>query len=398
MEYDLICIGGGIAGASLGRALALHGARVLIIERETRFRDRVRGETIHPWGVAEARALGIADLLLETCSQEVRWWRSSSVVAPEVQERDLFATTPHCAGELTFPHAQMQEVLLRAAADAGAEVRRGVTALALDTGASPAVTVQAGDGVPGRIGARLIVAADGRNSRARSWGGFASARDDERLVIAGLLLDGVRLPGDAVRAVSNAASGQFALFFPLRDGRHRAYYVYRRVGRAKPLSGRRHVADFLAACVSAGADPTWFADAQEAGPLAAFEGADSWVEHPYRDGMALVGDAAATCDPSWGCGLSMTLRDVRLLRNALLESDDWDAAGHAYAAEHDRTYAALHRLEQWRTAFFELGPEADERRARVTAKLAAAAPGCAPDIAGLGPDGPSDEATLRHFS
>jgi menaquinone-9 beta-reductase len=129
MEYDLICIGGGIAGASLGRALAEHGARVLIIERETRFRDRVRGETIHPWGVVDARALGIADRLLATCGQEVRWWRSSSVGTPEVQERDLVATTPHRAGELTFYHPQMQETLLRAAAEAGAEVRRGVTAI-----------------------------------------------------------------------------------------------------------------------------------------------------------------------------------------------------------------------------------------------------------------------------
>jgi len=109
------------------------------------------------------------------------------------------------------------------------------------------------------------------------------------------------------------------------------------------------------------------------------------VDAPYRAGVALVGDAATACDPSWGCGMALALHDVRTLRDRLLASDDWDAAGRAYAAEHDRFYGALHRLEHWRAAFFEIGPEADARRARVLARLAAAAPGSAPDLAGLGP-------------
>ncbi len=398
MDYDLICVGGGIAGATLGGALARHGARVLILERETRFRDRVRGETVHPWGVAEARALGIADLLLDTCGREVRWWRSSAVGVAGTLERDLIATTPAHTGELTFHHPQMQETLLCAAAEAGAEVRRGAAVVGLAPGSAPAVTLQAAGGSIETLGARLVIGADGRASRARAWAGFAVNRDPERLVVAGLLLASVQLPSDSVQVVSHAATGQFALFFPLRDGRHRVYFAYRRIGTPRPLSGQRQVPAFLAACVEAGADPAWFADAEAVGPLAAFEGADSWVDHPYRDGVALIGDAAVACDPSWGCGLSLSLRDVRTLRDRLLASDDWDAAGRAYAAEHDRYYAALHRLENWRTALVEIGPEADARRARVLPRLAAAAPGDAPDLVGLGPDGPSDAATLCYFS
>ena len=53
-RWDLIVVGGGLAGASLARAMAAAGARVLVFERERRFRDRVRGEGMHPWGVAEA--------------------------------------------------------------------------------------------------------------------------------------------------------------------------------------------------------------------------------------------------------------------------------------------------------------------------------------------------------
>src|SRR5258708_6581924 len=73
MNYDLIVVGGGMAGSTLARRMALSGARVLVFERETQFRDRVRGESLQPWGVAEARQLGIAELL-QPRSAELRWF------------------------------------------------------------------------------------------------------------------------------------------------------------------------------------------------------------------------------------------------------------------------------------------------------------------------------------
>ena len=58
MSYDLIVIGGGLGGSALARVMAAAGARVLVLEQEQRFKDRVRGEFLAPWGVAEAQRLG----------------------------------------------------------------------------------------------------------------------------------------------------------------------------------------------------------------------------------------------------------------------------------------------------------------------------------------------------
>ena len=65
---DLLIIGGGMAGASLGRSMAMAGKHVLIIEKEIKFRDRIRGELVVPWGSVEAKELGIYDILLRSCA------------------------------------------------------------------------------------------------------------------------------------------------------------------------------------------------------------------------------------------------------------------------------------------------------------------------------------------
>ena len=71
-EYDIVTIGGGLAGASLATVLAERGLRVLVLERETRFKDRVRGEALFPWGAAELEGLGLRTRLLSTCATENR--------------------------------------------------------------------------------------------------------------------------------------------------------------------------------------------------------------------------------------------------------------------------------------------------------------------------------------
>lgn len=112
------------------------------------------------------------------------------------------------------------------------------------------------------------------------------------------------------------------------------------------------------------------AGARPAGPLATFEGVVRWVTHPYRAGIALIGDAAATSDPSWGQGLSLTLRDVRALRDALSAHEDWEVAGDAYARAHDDHYTKVRTATSWFTrVFLEPGPEADALRERVMPQL-----------------------------
>ncbi len=91
--------------------------------------------------------------------------------------------------------------------------------------------------------------------------------------------------------------------------------------------------------------------------------------------------------------MSLTLRDALHLRNQLLATDDWPAAAHAYAAEHDAYYGRLHTLERWMAeVFWATGPGADERRARILPRTIAEPAGM-PDLVGRGPESEGDAAS-----
>jgi 2-polyprenyl-6-methoxyphenol hydroxylase-like FAD-dependent oxidoreductase len=393
VDYDIITVGGGLGGAALAKSMAERGYKVLVVERETRFKDRVRGEQMATWGVEDVRKLGIYDLLVGTCAHEMRWW-NIFVGSMQVMHRDLTTTTPQELPNLTFFHPELQETLLSAAATAGAEVWRGARVSGVQPGMEPVVNIDR-DGEQAVLSARLVVAADGRNSPVRKWGGFETKEDPERLEICGLLFEQMAIPEDAAYVAYNPITLQMALQFPQGNGRVRSYTTGHRHSLA--LQGKEAVPRFIEESVKVGTDRNLFEGARPSGPLATFNGADSFVPHPYRDGVALIGDAAATSDPCWGQGLSLTVRDARLLRDELVANEDWDAAGHKYAEGHDRDFGAVHTVEDWFTQiFYDPGPEAGVRRAKVLTNLED--PEAFPDIFQIGPDNSVvDEAARRRF-
>lgn len=195
----------------------------------------------------------------------------------------------------------------------------------------------------------------------------------------------------------NPFTSRLALIFPQGGGRARCYFGARTADLSR-LQGEKDIPRFVEESVKAGLPVATYANARPAGPLATFPGADSWVEHPYRDGVALIGDAAATSDQTWGQGLSIALRDARVLRDALLADDDWERAGNAYAQQHEKYFSALHEVEEWNTGLFmEPGEEATARRARAL-PLIAQDPTRMHDGFISGPEiGPTDEAARRRF-
>lgn len=393
MSYDAVIVGGGLGGSVLAEQLARAGYRVLVLERELQFRDRVRGENFMSWGVAAARRLGIYTDLVSAGGHLAPNWILYLMGQP-TRVRDLCATTPSGDPMLNIYHPRMQEAMIARAVAAGAIVRRGATVLSVDAapGRAPVVAYDV-DGGCRTASARIVVGADGRASNVRSWAGFDVVRSPAMLRVSGMLIEGSSVPeGGAYFAVGPGVASFWA---PHGGGRARTYFVYPGATGDRQLTGRQKVSEYFRAMASAGVPASWLDGAQSIGPLAEFEGADRHVPTPAKNGVVLIGDAAGASDPSWGSGLSLTLLDVEHLAGALRSCDDWNVAIARYACEHDRYYDALQRVHTWMTDLaWTPGPEADARRERVMPKWIAQVEGF-PDLVGQGPFGPSDERARR---
>lgn len=383
-ECDILIVGGGLAGAALGLSLAQNGIDVLIIEKETEYHDRVRGEVLLPWGSVEAKSLGIYDLLLGTCAREFLC-ETAYVAGVGQPTRDFRSTTPHNTCGLTFHHPDMQSVLIAAATAAGARVWRGAQLQSMEGGAQPEAVVSMGV-ERCIVNCFLIVGADGRESRTASLANFRRERDPEQLLTGGLQFKGTASIPPYLHFFLDNAEGRGAIWIETKPNNFRAYILHHKDALDRRLSGERDFAHVVEHFRSIGVPGEWLDAAKPYGLFATFDGAHRWITEPCRDGVVLIGDAAACSDPVWGNGLSRTLRDTKLLRDRLLNDRNWQKAASAYANDHDDFFHRLRKAEHLNAdLYFAIGPDAAKRRDRAW-ELMAQDPEFNPDMAGLGPE------------
>ena len=350
--YDLIVVGGGIGASALAGAMAATetptAISVLLLEGEARFRDRVRGEAIMPWGVAEAKLLGLGDALSSAQANPLIYW-DSYTGNDRSGHRDLSRTTRAQEPVLACYHPRLQESLLQWAESNGARVRRGVRVTGLDTNGSPAVRLDTGE----KFSARMIVGADGRGSRVRGWAGFPINQDPDQNLVAGVLMENVALSADAAHAWLDTAKGHFVLNFPSRAGPGQGLPVLSRVLRPPVRWGERHP--------------------RRAGPLRSRWGARRRLRQ--RPPCRAVGDLRRALHlgrfslpersrlgrrrrrqhrPDLGSGTYRWLCvDARVLRDQLLAYEDWDTAGRAYAEARQRYFNVVHTMELWQNKLLD---------------------------------------------
>ena len=369
LHYDVVIAGAGIGGSALATVLARAGLGVLVLEKETEYRDRVRGEWLAPWGVAETRRLGLYDTLRAGGGHhlaEHRTYGETHATPSGLDHVELAGMLPDIPGPLCLGHPTMCRALSRTASDAGVTIRRGVDAITLGPFEAGHRTVTfTDDGTTHTARARLVVGADGRGSGIRRQAGIALHRDPTHHLFAGLLVEGATDWPETQQATGVENDVHF-LVFPQGSGRIRLYLGYALAQRQR-LNGADAAERFLDAYRFhhvPGSEA--IANARPAGPCQAYGNEDTWTDAPVADGVVLVGDAAGHNDPIIGQGLSITMRDVRLVRDVMLAGGDWSPAAFTpYVEERGERMRRLRFVAALDSSLQnEFGPVAEARRAR----------------------------------
>ncbi len=349
--HDVVIVGGGIAGGALATVLARSGIAVAVLERDLVPLDRVRGEFMAPWGVAELKRLG----LLETLAIAGGVFTKRSIPYDENTPGDsalplaldLSAMLADVPGPFCMSHPAMCAALAAAAEAAGATVLRGIDRIELSAGSSPSVSFRR-DGVATEWRPRLVIGADGRHSQLRRQLGLKVLTDSPRILIGGMLVEGVPAWPQDLQVIGTEDRLHF-LIFPQGGDRVRLYLCYGfndKAAYAGPQRRENIIAAFGSlACLPFAND---ISKARPIGPFNSYSNEDHWTEDPTAPGVVLIGDAAGHNDPIIGQGLSIALRDVRLVSEIILAGERKHESFRPYVEE---------RLERM-------------RRLRITARLA----------------------------
>ena len=263
----------------------------------------------------------------------------------------------------------MCRALAAAAEAAGAVFLRGVTDIAVTAGAPPHISFShAGRRIAWTP--RLIVGADGRHSPVRRQLGFRVHADPPHNLIGGMLVEGVPdWPQDT--QVCGTEGRTHFLILPLGGDRVRLYLCYDFADKSAYAGAQRRqklIETFagLACLPQAG----MIAASRPIGPFNSFSNEDQWIDDPTAPGVVLAGDAAGHNDPIIGQGLSIALRDVRLLSEIILDGKRDQAAFRPYVEERAERMRRLRIAARLRAKLHaEFGEEARQRRQRAERRV-----------------------------
>jgi halogenation protein CepH len=358
-DFDVVVVGGGPSGSTLGALVAMQGHRVLLLEKETFPRYQI-GESLLPSTVhGIGRMLGLTQELEQAgftrkLGGTFRWGSNPT------PWKFAFSVSPKIAGPTSFAYqverSKFDKILLDNAARKGVEVRENclVNDVVEEGDRVTGLTYTDADGAEHTIKARYVVDGSGNTSRIyKRVGGTREYSEFFRsLALFGYFENGKRLPPPSNGNIFCAAfpSGWF-WYIPLSPTLTSVGAVVRREDAAKiqgdPEAALHTLIDECAEIKDLLADATRVTEGQY-GQMRVRK--DYSYHHTtfWRPGLVLIGDAACFVDPVFSSGVHLAtysaLLAARSINTVLAGRLDEQTAFDEFETRYRREYGVFYEF------------------------------------------------------
>ena len=317
--FDVIVVGARCAGSPTGMLLARKGYKVLIVDRAKFPSDALSTHFIAPDGAARLRAWGLFERIAEAGAPVFRG------VSRTMQGMN-FPASPEDPATFAPRRTVLDNILVQAAREAGAEVREGVLveSVILEDGVAVGIRGRSGD-EPFEERARVIIGADGRESFVARQVGAAEYNTGGGTT-AGYYAYFKNFPAETTELYMGGGAAHFV--FPTNDGEvclANEFMAERfKTFREDPEGNLRRSFEAMPALAER------MRGAELTSKIFGFAPHEGFYRKPYGPGWALAGDAGYYRDPVLGQGINDAFRDADQLSEALdavfSERESWDQA------------------------------------------------------------------------
>jgi flavin-dependent dehydrogenase len=315
-EHDVVIVGARCAGSPLAMLLAKAGVDVCVVDQARFPSDTLSTHIIQAHGVAILERLGLRDTLLGLGATELV---DFTLINDDV--RIDGGPGPDDFPPLCVRRVTLDEALVQAAEEAGAEIRTRTRVTGLVHDGDRVAGVETADGT---IRARLVVGADGMRSNVAEWTGaqeyhvnpggrmFAVTYFEGVSDMSGHLRIG--RVGDNAFIAGPADGGQYMVGVGISLSETATFTVDREAGLDRGLRAWPELGDLVAGST-------------RVSPIKMITEWHSFFREAAGPGWALLGDAGHFKDFTPGQGISDALRQADHLAPAIVAglADDQDA-------------------------------------------------------------------------
>ena len=315
-----ICIvGGGPAGVIAAYLFALRGVSVVLLEGRKDFDRDFRGDTLHASSLEILQQLGMADEVLQQASSQVRKL-SIAFGQTEINIADFYAMDSEFPFVAIIPQAVFLKLVVDKARDLpeftvhmGAQVRELLQADGKITG----VKYTLGD-EDRSLSADLVIGADGRGSTVRQLAGLELGKTSPPMDVIWFRLP---LSGNSKIQDVNGRIGSGHMIVIIGRKDHLQVGVVIMKGSYKALRSEGIESFHTMVTQLAPELRETITEIKKWSQMAILPVVTGRVEHWYREGLLLIGDAAHVMSPVGGVGINYAIQDavaaVNLLAKAL---------------------------------------------------------------------------------